>query len=51
MFRVLKYCIDSVGFTQLVYSIHCTQWRIYIEAKEAVLEAPRLKGSPKFVKK
>jgi len=27
------------------------QWRIYIEAKEAVLGAPSLKGPPKFIKK
>jgi len=26
------------------------QWRIYIEAKEAVLESPGLKGPPKFIK-
>jgi len=27
------------------------QWRIYIEAKEAVLGGPRIQGAPKFIKK
>jgi len=26
------------------------QWRIYIEAKEAVLGGPRTQGAPKFIK-